>query len=112
VADAVPAGVETVYAPVRDEVPGIAASLARPGVVVLTLGAGDVTGLGPLILERLAGCARPRPAASARAASSVTPCPGPRGIASRSGPPRRLGGDTPPEVRPAAGAGAKLGGMT
>jgi len=55
VADAVPAGVETVYAPVRDEVPGIAASLARPGDVVITLGAGDVTGLGPLILERLAG---------------------------------------------------------
>lgn len=55
VADAVPAGVETVYAPVRDEVPGIAVSLARPGDVVITLGAGDVTGLGPLILERLAG---------------------------------------------------------
>ncbi|MFA1542216.1 UDP-N-acetylmuramate--L-alanine ligase [Actinomadura monticuli] len=55
VADAVPAGTETVYAPVRDEVPGIAASLARPGDVVITLGAGDVTQLGPLILERLAG---------------------------------------------------------
>ncbi|XRQ02829.1 UDP-N-acetylmuramate--L-alanine ligase [Actinomadura welshii] len=52
VADAVPAGTETVYAPVRDEVPGIAASLARPGDVVITLGAGDVTALGPLILER------------------------------------------------------------
>ncbi|CNG53572.1 UDP-N-acetylmuramate--L-alanine ligase MurC [Mycobacterium tuberculosis] len=55
VADAVPAGTETVYAPVRDEVPGIAASLARPGDVVITLGAGDVTQLGPLILDRLAG---------------------------------------------------------
>ncbi|TDC78690.1 UDP-N-acetylmuramate--L-alanine ligase [Actinomadura sp. 7K507] len=55
VADAVPAGTETVYAPVRDEVPGIAAALARPGDVVITLGAGDVTQLGPLVLERLAG---------------------------------------------------------
>ncbi|MFG2013667.1 UDP-N-acetylmuramate--L-alanine ligase [Actinomadura geliboluensis] len=55
VADAVPVGTETVYAPVRDEVPGIAASLARPGDVVITLGAGDVTQLGPLVLERLGG---------------------------------------------------------
>ncbi|MWA04333.1 UDP-N-acetylmuramate--L-alanine ligase [Actinomadura sp. LD22] len=54
VADAVPAGTETAYAPVRAEVPGLAASLARPGDVVITLGAGDVTALGPLILERLA----------------------------------------------------------
>ncbi|HEU5030195.1 MAG TPA: UDP-N-acetylmuramate--L-alanine ligase [Spirillospora sp.] len=54
VADAVPAGTETVYAPARDEVPDLAASLARPGDVVITLGAGDVTALGPLILERLA----------------------------------------------------------
>ncbi|MFD0905520.1 UDP-N-acetylmuramate--L-alanine ligase [Actinomadura sediminis] len=53
VADAVPPGTETVYAPVRDDVPGIAASLARPGDLVITLGAGDVTALGPPILERL-----------------------------------------------------------
>ncbi|MEV4008181.1 UDP-N-acetylmuramate--L-alanine ligase [Actinomadura sp. NPDC049753] len=59
VADAVPPGTETVYAPERDEVPGIAASLARPGDVVITLGAGDVTQLGPLILERLAGAQGP-----------------------------------------------------
>ncbi|WP_433468614.1 UDP-N-acetylmuramate--L-alanine ligase [Spirillospora sp. CA-128828] len=55
VADAVPAGTEAVYVPVRDEAPGIAASLARPGDVVITLGAGDVTQLGPIVLERLAG---------------------------------------------------------
>ncbi|TDB84706.1 UDP-N-acetylmuramate--L-alanine ligase [Actinomadura sp. KC216] len=54
VADAVPAATRSVYVPVRDEAPGVAASLARPGDVVLTLGAGDVTQLGPLILERLA----------------------------------------------------------
>ncbi|TDD80055.1 UDP-N-acetylmuramate--L-alanine ligase [Actinomadura darangshiensis] len=54
VADAVPAATETVYAPERDEVPRLAASLARPGDVVITLGAGDVTQLGPLVLERLA----------------------------------------------------------
>ncbi|SFN22894.1 UDP-N-acetylmuramate--L-alanine ligase [Actinomadura madurae] len=55
VADAVPAGTEAVYVPVRDEVPGTAAALARPGDIVITLGAGDVTQLGPLVLERLAG---------------------------------------------------------
>ncbi|OLT25399.1 UDP-N-acetylmuramate--L-alanine ligase [Actinomadura sp. CNU-125] len=54
VADAVPPGTETVYAPVRDDVPETAASLARPGDLVITLGAGDVTALGPPILERLA----------------------------------------------------------
>ncbi|RFS85305.1 UDP-N-acetylmuramate--L-alanine ligase [Actinomadura spongiicola] len=55
VADAVPAGTRSVYVPVRDEAPGVAASHARPGDVVITLGAGDVTELGPLVLERLAG---------------------------------------------------------
>ncbi|WUH96358.1 UDP-N-acetylmuramate--L-alanine ligase [Spirillospora sp. NBC_00431] len=55
VADAVPARTRTVYVPVREEVPGVAAALARPGDVVITLGAGDVTQLGPLVLERLAG---------------------------------------------------------
>ncbi|GAA2579566.1 UDP-N-acetylmuramate--L-alanine ligase [Actinomadura fulvescens] len=54
VADAVPAGTETVYAPVWDEVAATVTALARPGDVVITLGAGDVTRLGPMILERLA----------------------------------------------------------
>ncbi|MEV5825434.1 UDP-N-acetylmuramate--L-alanine ligase [Spirillospora sp. NPDC052242] len=54
VADAVPPGTETVYAPVREDVPGLVASLARPGDLAITLGAGDVTALGPPILERLA----------------------------------------------------------
>ncbi|MFD0687049.1 UDP-N-acetylmuramate--L-alanine ligase [Actinomadura fibrosa] len=54
VADAVPPGTETIYAPVRDEVPARVTSLTRPGDVVITLGAGDVTELGPVILERLA----------------------------------------------------------
>ncbi|WP_242902040.1 UDP-N-acetylmuramate--L-alanine ligase [Actinomadura terrae] len=53
VADAVPEGTRAVYAPVRDEVPAVVADLARPGDVVITLGAGDVTQLGPPILERL-----------------------------------------------------------
>jgi UDP-N-acetylmuramate--alanine ligase len=35
-------------------VPAKVAELARPGDVVLTLGAGDVTRLGPLILDQLA----------------------------------------------------------
>jgi UDP-N-acetylmuramate--alanine ligase len=64
VADRVPAtgpqgAVEVRYVPVRDDVPGIVAELARPGDVIITLGAGDVTMLGPLILERLVSRSRP-----------------------------------------------------
>ncbi len=42
--------------PVHDKtaVPGVIAGMARPGDFVLTMGAGDVTDLGPLILARLA----------------------------------------------------------
>ncbi|MBW8481021.1 UDP-N-acetylmuramate--L-alanine ligase [Actinomadura parmotrematis] len=54
VADAVPAGTATAYVPSGDDVPDAVAGLARPGDVVITLGAGDVTRLAPLILERLA----------------------------------------------------------
>ncbi|KAB2343105.1 UDP-N-acetylmuramate--L-alanine ligase [Actinomadura rudentiformis] len=54
VADAVPASTETVYAPVWDEVPETVTALARPGDVVITLGAGDVTLLGPKILDLIA----------------------------------------------------------
>jgi UDP-N-acetylmuramate--alanine ligase len=55
VAEAVPAEhTEVVYEPVWDAVPARVAELARPGDVILTLGAGDVTRLGPLILDQLA----------------------------------------------------------
>ncbi|ACY98467.1 UDP-N-acetylmuramate--L-alanine ligase [Thermomonospora curvata] len=54
IADAVPEGTRVEYVPVREQVPQVVAELARPGDLVLTLGAGDVTALGPLILERLA----------------------------------------------------------
>ena len=54
VADAVPAGeTEVVYAEEYDRVPELVAGLARPGDIVITLGAGDVTKLGPRILEVL-----------------------------------------------------------
>lgn len=41
--------------PVHDkaEVPALIAGMAEPGDLVLTMGAGDVTDLGPLILDRL-----------------------------------------------------------
>jgi UDP-N-acetylmuramate--alanine ligase len=55
VADAITGGgTEVVYEPVWADVPARVAGLVRPGDVVLTLGAGDVTRLGPLILDRLA----------------------------------------------------------
>jgi UDP-N-acetylmuramate--alanine ligase len=53
VADAVPDG-KARYVPSSADVPRVAASLAKPGDVVLTMGAGDVTRLGPVILEELA----------------------------------------------------------
>ncbi|MBN6054180.1 UDP-N-acetylmuramate--L-alanine ligase [Nonomuraea sp. RK-328] len=56
VAGRVPLPAERVaYAPDRSAVPGLAASRARPGDIVLTMGAGDVTELGPQILTELSG---------------------------------------------------------
>ena len=63
VADAVPGGLvpggsapggAAVFAPDKAAVPGIVAGLAKPGDLVLTMGAGDVTTLGPLIVAALA----------------------------------------------------------
>ncbi|MEU6060947.1 UDP-N-acetylmuramate--L-alanine ligase [Streptomyces sp. NPDC047097] len=48
------AGADVTDAPDKAAVPGIVAGMAKPGDFVLTMGAGDVTDLGPLILARLA----------------------------------------------------------
>lgn len=45
------------YVPGREQVVRKAVELARPGDIVLTMGAGDVTELGPHIVEALAGAA-------------------------------------------------------
>jgi UDP-N-acetylmuramate--alanine ligase len=37
----------------KGEIPAVVAGMAKPGDLVLTMGAGDVTDLGPLILDRL-----------------------------------------------------------
>ena len=69
VADAVPGGVAR-YVPSLDDVPRVVATLAAPGDLVLTMGAGDVTRLGPLVLDELAaasGAARQGTAASGAA---------------------------------------------
>ncbi len=58
VADAVRrarAGVEVHYVPSWGEVAGLAASLVRPGDLLLTIGAGDVTMIGPEVLRLLEG---------------------------------------------------------
>jgi UDP-N-acetylmuramate--alanine ligase len=52
VASAVPGG-QARFLPDRASVPAAIASLAKPGDLVLTMGAGDVTALGPLILAAL-----------------------------------------------------------
>jgi UDP-N-acetylmuramate--alanine ligase len=59
VADAVPLPPEAVaFVPDFDAVPAELVARARPGDLVLTLGAGSVTKLGPRVLELLAGDAR------------------------------------------------------
>jgi UDP-N-acetylmuramate--alanine ligase len=52
VASAVPGG-RAVFLPDRAAVPGAVADAARPGDLVLTMGAGDVTALGPPIVAAL-----------------------------------------------------------
>ena len=52
VADAVPAGTAR-YLPRPEAVPQAVADVARPGDIVLTMGAGDVTSLGPLLVAAL-----------------------------------------------------------
>ena len=47
------------FVPRWAEVPAVLASLARPGDLVLTMGAGDVTVLGPEVLRELDRAARP-----------------------------------------------------
>jgi UDP-N-acetylmuramate--alanine ligase len=52
VSDAVPGG-GAMFVPDRAAVPGVVAGLAKPGDLVLTMGAGDVTALGPQIVDAL-----------------------------------------------------------
>src|SRR5215469_3341642 len=52
VSDAVPGG-GAMFVPDRAAVPAAVAGLAKPGDLVLTMGAGDVTALGPKIVEAL-----------------------------------------------------------
>ncbi len=51
VSDAVPGG--AAFIADRNAVPATVAGLAKPGDLVLTMGAGDVTALGPLIVAAL-----------------------------------------------------------
>src|SRR5262249_284551 len=67
VADAVPGGAAMDVGAFGDA-PGVAAAGAVPGDLVLTMGAGDVTRLGPLILDELAASGA---AASGAAASGI-----------------------------------------
>ncbi|WP_329269636.1 UDP-N-acetylmuramate--L-alanine ligase [Streptomyces sp. NBC_01451] len=48
------AGADVTAVPDKAEVPETVAGMAKPGDLVLTMGAGDVTDLGPRILDRLA----------------------------------------------------------
>jgi len=55
VADAVPLDVDRVaFVPLLSDVPAALVARARPGDLVLTLGAGDVTDLAPAVLALLA----------------------------------------------------------
>jgi len=52
IADAVPGG-RALFVPDRAHVGPLISQLARPGDLVLTMGAGDVTALGPELVEAL-----------------------------------------------------------
>jgi UDP-N-acetylmuramate--alanine ligase len=52
ISDAVPGG-RAAFIPDRASIPAAVAGLAKPGDLVLTMGAGDVTELGPLIVAAL-----------------------------------------------------------
>ncbi len=56
VADAVPGGAAHYVAEFAD-VPKVVAALAAPGDLVLTMGAGDITRMGPLVLAEIADLA-------------------------------------------------------
>ncbi|MCF6526465.1 UDP-N-acetylmuramate--L-alanine ligase [Streptomyces sp. JJ36] len=47
------AGADVQHVPSREAAPEVLAGMAKPGDVVLTMGAGDVTDLGPRLLARL-----------------------------------------------------------
>lgn len=47
------AGTEAHWTPHLSEVPDVVVALAEPGDLVLLMGAGDITGLGPTIVDRL-----------------------------------------------------------
>ena len=53
VADAVPGGAAR-YVPGFADVPAVVAAIAKPGDLVLTMGAGDITKMGPLVLDEIA----------------------------------------------------------
>jgi UDP-N-acetylmuramate--alanine ligase len=53
VADTVPGGAAR-YVPDFADVPAVVAALAEPGDLVLTMGAGDITKMGPLVLDEIA----------------------------------------------------------
>ena len=72
VADAVPAPGRVAFVPDRSAVPAELAGRARPGDLVITMGAGDVTQLGPEVVALL----RARAAGPARAAPAADPAPG------------------------------------
>jgi UDP-N-acetylmuramate--alanine ligase len=52
IADAVPGG-RAQFVPDRASVPALATALAKPGDIILTMGAGDVTALGPALVAAL-----------------------------------------------------------
>ncbi|MEO3938638.1 UDP-N-acetylmuramate--L-alanine ligase [Dermatophilaceae bacterium Soc4.6] len=59
VADAATAGCTVHYEPQWERVAPLVVALVEPGDLVLTVGAGDVTAIGPLVLEGLAGLVDP-----------------------------------------------------
>ena len=111
VADAVPGGAAR-YVPDLADVPAVVAALARPGDLVLTMGAGDITKMGPLVLDEIAasGADRQDRAAARRRRASARPAR-PAAPARRAGRAvvarRRRRGPAGTTPRPVAGGSSR-----
>ncbi len=66
-------GAEVVYVPDKGDLPAAIAELADPGDLVMTIGAGDITLVGPMVLDELA--ARDPPRYRQRCPWLISACP-------------------------------------
>ena len=78
VVDAAPAG-RARYVPAAAQVPAVVAEIAEPGDVVLTMGAGDITKLGPKLVAAIEDNAAPKGSSGLEGSTGLQGLNGPEG---------------------------------